>query len=97
VSPFFLEEIFKGAPSVFRASGPGRRGSLDYQGQRKEGALVANSLVGDTRRDGLSAFEPVAGIEVGALPAGMQLRPAVGTLAERIDGRRQARTAVRAA
>ena len=83
VELLFPEEVSKGAPRVFRAHGGGRRSGLDRHPERKQGALVASALVGEALRDGLRALKPVAGIEVGALLAGMQFRLAVGTLDER--------------
>ncbi|MEK7333997.1 MAG: hypothetical protein AAB222_01585 [Candidatus Binatota bacterium] len=84
VELLFPEEVSKGAPSVFRAHGGGRRSGLDRHAERKKGALVASVLVGDVLRDGLRTLKPVAGIEVGALLAGMQFRLAVGTLNARV-------------
>src|SRR2546427_5947310 len=65
--------------------------------QRKERARIASALIGDALRHRLGALKMLAGIEVGALPAGMEFRPALGTLAERVGERRQQRSAVHAA
>src|SRR5256712_12993246 len=56
--------------------------------QRKERARIASALIGDALRHRLGALKMLAGVEVGALPAGMEFCPALGTLAERIVERR---------
>ena len=93
----FLEEVVEGAPCVFRPRRPGRGVALHRHAEREEGALVAGALVGDALGDRLGALESVPRIEVGALPAGVELRLAPGALAERVGHRRQERSAVRAA
>src|SRR5437867_4123825 len=65
--------------------------------QRKERARVAGALVGDALRHRLGALKTAPWIEVGALPAGMEFCPALGTLAERIGERREWCAAVHAA
>jgi len=40
--------------------------------QRKETARIASAFVGDALRYRLGALKMLAGIEVGALPAGME-------------------------
>src|SRR3989441_13335050 len=64
--------------------------------QRKERARIASALIGDALRHRLGALKMLAGVEVGALPAGMEFCPALGTLAERIVERREWGSAVHA-
>src|SRR5438552_15966570 len=52
--------------------------------QRKERARIASALIGDAVRHRLGALKMLARVEVGALPAGMEFCPALGTVAERI-------------
>src|SRR5439155_12764757 len=65
--------------------------------QRKVAARIVRAFVGDALRHRLGALKMLAGIEVGALPAGMEGYPALGALAGRIGQRREWRPAVRAA
>src|SRR2546429_5176768 len=65
--------------------------------QRKERARIASALIGDALRHRLGALKMLAGVEVGALPAGMEFCPALGTLAERIVERREWGSPVHAA
>ena len=89
VGELLLEKIFEGTPRVFRAYGPRSCIALLGHAERKEDALVVSALVRDTLWNGLGALKPVGGIEVGALPAGMQLGPALGALAEGVGLRRE--------
>src|SRR5881397_4251711 len=52
--------------------------------QRKERARIASALIGYALRHRLGALKMLARVEVGALPAGMEFCPALGTEAERI-------------
>src|SRR5438445_6538445 len=52
--------------------------------QRKERARIASALIGYALRHRLGALKMLARVEVGALPAGMEFCPALGTVAERI-------------
>ncbi len=54
-------------------------------------AVVGGQLVGDPLGDRLGALETAAGIEVAALPAGVQRDAAPGTAASRIGPRPEPR------
>ena len=67
-----FEEVVKRAPSVVRVRRPRRCLALHRDMQRKKTARIASAFVGDALRHRLGALKMLAGIEVGALPAGME-------------------------
>src|SRR6266852_3325557 len=88
-----LEEVVEAATDVAGARRVGRGVSLDRDAERKRGAVVPRVLVGDPFGDGLRALEAPARLEVGALAAGAEGRPAVRALLERRGRDRQDRAA----
>src|SRR5262252_8317328 len=88
-----LEEVVEAAPDVAGARRVRRGVALDRDPQREQGALVSAVLVDDLLRDRLRALEAPARLEVGALAAGVNGGPTVGTLLERRVRNRQDRTA----
>src|SRR6266403_3491537 len=91
-----LEEVVEAAPDVARARRVGGGVALDRDAQREYGAFVPCVLVGDLLGDGLGALEAPARLEVGALAARVNGRPAARALLERRGRDRQNRAARRA-
>src|SRR3989441_11897037 len=89
----FLEEVVEAATDVAGPRRVGRGVALDRHTERERAAIVSRVLVGDPLGDRLGALEATARLEVGALAAGVERRPAVGTLLERRGGDRQDRAA----
>src|SRR5947209_3600022 len=71
-SLLLLEEVVERAAGVVGAARRCRCLALHRDMQREERALIARALVGNALRQGLGALKMLAGIEVGALPAGME-------------------------
>ena len=69
---FLLEEIVKSTPGVFRGCSPRRGLALHCDVHRKECAGITSVLVGDAFQYRLGALKTMAGIEMGALAAGMK-------------------------
>src|SRR5262245_17489141 len=78
-----LEQVVEGSADVAGARRVGRGIALDRDAQRERGAAVLRVLVGDSLGNRLAAFEAPARLEVGALPAGVERRAAVGALLQR--------------
>src|SRR5437762_5900351 len=91
-----LEEVVEAATDVAGARRVGRGVALDGDPEQEHAAVVACVLVGDLLGDGLRALEAPARLEVGALAAGVNGRPAVRALLERGGRDRQDRAACRA-
>ena len=87
-----LEQVVEGlAHVVGGGDAPGRGLLLDSYANRIELAFVARVLFGNTFGDVLSTFEPLRGIEVGALLAGVKFEPTLCALAQRFSDHRQDR------
>src|SRR5262245_55143130 len=95
-APSLLEQILEPLDGVARPSGARGNVALDGRSQCVERAFVPRRLVRDRGIDGTGALEAAARIEVGALRAGVKLRPAFGAGTGGLSGRRQQRSALRA-
>src|SRR2546430_12187782 len=84
----FLEEVVEAATDVAGPRRVGRGVALDRHTERERAAIVSRVLVGDPLGDRLGALEATARLEVGALAAGVERRPAGGALLERCGGGR---------
>ena len=77
-----LKKILEGFARIFGPSGARGRGLfLHSHAHGIERTLIALVLAGDALRDGLTTFEAAGGIEIGALPAGVQLEAAFWAVA----------------
>ena len=74
----FLEEVVEAATGVAGRMRRRPRLALDGHPQREQRTGVGRALVGDALGDALRALEPLPGIEVGALGAGVQAAPQWG-------------------